>query len=408
MKTYLVGGAVRDELLNYPFHEKDWVVVGASTEEMLAQGFQQVGKDFPVFLHPETQEEYALARLERKTGEGYKGFSFTTEKSVTLEQDLSRRDLTINAIAKDAHGKFIDPYNGQRDIEQRLLRHVSPAFIEDPVRTLRVARFAARYHHLGFQVAPDTLELMRHMANVGEVDHLVPERVWKEFSSALNEKHPEVFITTLRDTGILKIILPELSNLFGIPQPEKHHPEIDTGLHALYSLSKACTLSKSTAVRFASLLHDVGKALTPTEDLPKHHGHEQKGESLIAELCVRLKVPNDIRDLCVLVTKFHTHCHRALELKPATIMRTFESLDAFRRPERFNDFLLCCQADAQGRTGFTDKPYPQADIFRIALEAANRVQAKDLVEQGYKGKELGDELRVRRIKAIRNGIETPQ
>ncbi|MGD8803684.1 MAG: multifunctional CCA addition/repair protein, partial [Gammaproteobacteria bacterium] len=335
MKTFLVGGAVRDELLGYPHKEKDWVVVGATAEEMLAAGFQQVGKDFPVFLHPQTKQEYALARTERKTSPGYKGFTVHATPDVTLEEDLLRRDLTINAIAKDASGKLIDPFNGLQDIHDRMLRHVSSAFTEDPVRILRVARFAARYQHLGFIVADETMQLMQQMVADGEVDALVPERVWQEMEKALGERSPSRFIEVLRDCGALERILPEVNALFGVPQPEEHHPEIDTGIHTLMVLQQACRLSDDTEVRFAALMHDLGKGTTPESEWPHHLEHEARGAAIVIEVCKRLRIPNEYRDLAERTARFHLHYHRALELKPTTIVRTLERLDAFRKPQRF-------------------------------------------------------------------------
>lgn len=400
MQIYLVGGAVRDALLGYPVHEKDWVVVGAQPEELLAQGFVPVGKDFPVFLHPETKEEYALARTERKTAPGYSGFQFHAAPDVTLEQDLIRRDLTINAIAQTPDGKVVDPFGGQQDIEQRLLRHVSPAFAEDPVRILRIARFAARYHHLGFTIAEETLSLMRQMVISGEVDHLVPERVWKELSRALLERHPHIFIESLRRCGALARIMPEIDNLFGVPQRAEYHPEVDTGVHTMMCLQQACLLSEALPVRFATLLHDLGKATTPADMLPKHHAHEQRSRALVREFCARLAVPKYERDLALVVAQYHTHCHRALELKASTIVKTLEALDAYRRPERFAEFLLCCEADARGRTGFENREYPQARFLAEALAACQQIKAITFVEQGYTGPALGEQIHKARIRAV--------
>lgn len=400
MKIYLVGGAVRDELLGCPVKERDWVVVGATEEQLVKQGFTPVGKDFPVFLHPETKEEYALARTERKTAPGYSGFVCHAAPDVTLEEDLARRDLTINAIAKDPDGHITDPFGGKADLEQRILRHVSPAFVEDPVRILRLARFAARFHHFGFRVAEETETLMRQMVQDGEVDHLVPERVWKELSRALLEPHPGVFIETLRSCGALARILPELERLFGIPQPPQHHPEVDTGLHTLLSLQQAAHLSNELRGRFATLMHDLGKAETPASLLPKHHGHEKRSLALIKTLCARLAVPKDCRDLALAVAEFHTHCHRVTELKAATLVKTLERLDAFRRPERFKEFLLCCEADARGRTGLEQRPYPQAEYFAQALARCQEVSVADLMEQGYSGPQLGQKLHQARISAV--------
>lgn len=400
MEIFLVGGAVRDKLLGHPVKEKDWVVVGATPAELIALGYQPVGKDFPVFLHPQTKEEYALARTERKTAPGYTGFQFHAAPDVTLEQDLIRRDLTINAIAEDQYGNLFDPFNGQVDIQHRLLRHVSPAFAEDPVRILRTARFAARYHHLGFAVAEETLSLMCTMVTNGEVDHLVPERVWKEMSRALLEKNPEVFFTTLRACGALARIMPELDALFGVPQRPEFHPEIDTGVHTLLALQQICKLSRSTHVRVATLLHDLGKGATPKDELPRHHGHEERSLPLVREFCQRLAVPKMARDLALAVAEYHTHCHRVLELQPATLVKTLEALDAFRRPDRFAEFLLCCEADARGRTGFEERPYPQADYFAQALNVCTQIKVTDLLEQGYEGAELGEKLHQERVNAV--------
>ena len=400
MKTYLVGGAVRDKLLGYPFHEKDWVVVGATPEEMEAKGFTPVGKDFPVFLHPITKEEYALARTERKTGRGYAGFSFYCGEDVTLEDDLIRRDLTINAMAEDEHGNIVDPYGGQTDIKTKKLRHVSDAFLEDPVRILRVARFAARYHHLGFTIADETIALMREMVNNGEVDHLVSERVWKEMERALSEDSPEVFIQSLRDCNALARLFPEIDALFGVPQTATHHPEIDTGVHTLMSLQQAAHLTKNTCVRFATLVHDLGKGTTPESEWPRHIAHEDRSIPLVKALCERAGTPKDFRELALMVAQFHTHCHRALELKPSTLLKVFQQTDAFRRPERFDNFLIACEADARGRTGFENREYPQANYFRGALEACRSVDAKDIATRGFTGKAFGDEMDRVRLAAL--------
>ena len=400
MKTYLVGGAVRDEVLGYPHKEKDWVVVGATPEQMLAAGYQQVGKDFPVFLHPVTKEEYALARTERKTSPGYRGFDVHATPDVTLEEDLLRRDLTINALAKDAGGDIIDPFDGLKDIENRVLRHVSPAFSEDPVRILRVARFAARYHHLGFSIAEETMQLMKDMVENGEVDALVPERVWQEMEKALGERSPGTFIETLRECGALQRILPELDCLFGVPQPEEHHPEIDTGIHTLMVLHQACRLSDDNQVRFAALMHDLGKGVTPESEWPRHHEHEARGAEIVLEVCKRLRIPNEYRDLAECTARYHLHYHRALELKPSTVVRTLEQLDAFRKPERFEKFLLASEADARGRPGFEDAAFPQGDYFREALAQANKVDVRSLVEQGYSNRELADRIREERVRLV--------
>ena len=400
MKTYLVGGAVRDELLDYPYKERDWVVVGATAEEMLDAGYQQVGNDFPVFLHPDTKEEYALARTERKTSPGYKGFKVHADPDVTLEDDLFRRDLTINAMAKDEDGEIIDPYNGLQDIHDKILRHVSPAFSEDPVRILRVARFAARYLHLGFIVADETMQLMKDMVTAGEVDALVPERVWQEMQKALDERAPSHFIEVLRDCGALKVILPEVDNLFGVPQPEEHHPEIDTGVHTLMVLQQACKLSNNTDVRFAALVHDLGKGTTNKSDLPKHIGHETRSADMVLDLCKRLRIPNDYRDLAERTARFHLHYHRALELKPATIVKTLEQLDAFRKPERFEKFLLASEADARGRTGYENKHFEQGNFFRKALKAANNVDVDALRAQGFENMKLANKIKEERVRLV--------
>ena len=400
MKTYLVGGAVRDKLLGRTISERDWVVVGSSPAQLVANGFTPVGQDFPVFLHPQTKEEYALARTERKTGKGYGGFSFYCGDEVTLEDDLIRRDLTINAMAEDDDGKIIDPYNGQRDLADKLLRHVSPAFAEDPVRILRIARFASRYHALGFRVADETVALMQTMVANGEVDHLVAERVWKETERALGEPHPEIFISVLRECNALGRLFPEIDALFGVPQTAVHHPEIDTGIHTLMSLQQAVKLSPSTCVRFATLLHDLGKATTPVDEWPRHIAHEDRSLPLVKKLCERIAAPKDYKDLALMVAQWHTHCHRALELKPATVLKVLQSNDAFRRPERFEQFLLCCEADARGRTGFESRLYPQADFFRNALKAAQAVDITIIQQSGFSGKEFGDEVNRMRLQNL--------
>ena len=400
MKTYLVGGAVRDKLLNRTVTEKDWVVVGSNPEQMIAQGFTPVGQDFPVFLHPQTKEEYALARTERKTGKGYAGFSFYCGEEVTLEHDLIRRDLTINAMAEDDNGNIIDPYNGQQDLADRLLRHVSPAFAEDPVRILRIARFAARYHTLGFRVADETITLMQTMVAKGEVDHLVAERVWKETERALGEPNPEIFIEVLRACHALTRLFPEIDALFGVPQTAVHHPEIDTGIHTLMSLQQAVKLSPSSCVRFATLLHDLGKATTPPEEWPRHIAHEDRSLPLVKVLCERIAAPKEYKDLALMVAQWHTHCHRALELKPATLLKVLQSNDAFRRPERFEQFLLCCEADARGRTGFENRDYPQAHFFRAALAAAQAVNIAAIQQAGFSGKAFGDEVNRQRLQNL--------
>ena len=398
MKTYLVGGAVRDKLLGLPVKDRDWVVVGATPEQLLAKGFKPVGRDFPVFLHPETGEEYALARTERKSARGYRGFTFQTSTAVTLEQDLKRRDLTINAIAEDEAGRRIDPFNGIADLKRGVLRHVSLAFVEDPLRVLRVARFAATS---GFRVATETRALLRAISASGELDTLTPERVWAEFEKALGGGYPARFILTLRDARALEILLPEIDILFGIPQPAEYHPEIDAGLHTLMSLNQAARLSADPAVRFAALLHDLGKGNTPRAELPRHPGHEARGARLVEQLCTRYRIPRKYAELAAIVARFHLDCHRARELRAGTVLKKLEQLDAFRRPQRFQQFLLACEADARGRTGFEDRPYPQADYFRQALAAANRVDTARLQAEGLTGKALGDAIRQARIAEIR-------
>ncbi|OBS09668.1 multifunctional CCA addition/repair protein [Acidihalobacter prosperus] len=398
--TFLVGGAVRDRLLGLPVRERDWVVVGSTAEEMRRLGFKQVGKDFPVFLHPRTGEEYALARTERKTAAGYYGFAVHASPDVTLEEDLQRRDLTINAMAEADDGRLIDPYGGRQDLEKRLLRHVSPAFVEDPVRILRVARFAARLAPQGFVIAEATLALMREMVAAGEVDALVPERVWQELARALAAPAPEAFFETLRDCGALARLMPELDRLWGVPQPPQWHPEIDTGLHTLLVLQQAARLSPEPTVRFAALLHDLGKGTTPPAQWPKHHGHEQRGERLVLDVCARFRAPNEFRDLARLVAREHGNAHRALALRPDTVLKLLEGSDAFRRPERFEQFLLACEADARGRPGFESRPYPQADFLRAALAAARAVPVQPLVAQGHKGPQLAEHLHGARADAI--------
>lgn len=406
MEIYLVGGAVRDELLGYPVAERDWVVVGARPEDLLDQGYQQVGKDFPVFLHPESKDEYALARTERKSGHGYTGFAVHYDPAVTLEEDLLRRDLTVNAMARDGVGNIIDPYGGQADLAARILRHVSGAFVEDPLRVLRTARFAARYAHLDFSVAPETIALMADIVSQGELGHLPAERIWLEMERALGERNPDVFIQVLRDCGALEKLLPEVEALFGVPQTAAHHPEIDTGVHTLMALQQAVKLSANTDVRFAVLLHDLGKGTTPQAEWPRHIAHEHRGLKLVKAACARLKTPNRHRELALQVCEYHTHCHRALELRGTTILKLFNATGALRRPERFEDFLLACEADSRGRLGFEDRAYPQADYLRRALAIAREVTAAEFTEQGLEGKALGEAInaeRVRRLEALRGG-----
>lgn len=404
MDIYEVGGAVRDALLGRRVRERDWLVVGATADQMLELGYRRVGKDFPVFLHPETSEEYALARTERKVAPGYTGFTFETSPDITVEQDLARRDLTINAMARAADGRIVDPWGGQRDLAARTLRHVSDAFREDPVRILRTARFAAQFAELDFTVADETKQLMRDMVDAGEADALRPERVWKETEKALKTPRPDVFVETLRECGALARIYPEVDALFGVPQPEKWHPEIDTGVHLLMALRLAARLSDDPTVRFAVLTHDLGKGTTPPEILPRHRGHEERSALLLEALCARLPVPRAYHDLAIHVARHHGLVHRVDELRPSTVLKLLSFVDAFRKPQRFEHFLLACEADARGRKGLEDEPYPQADRLRAALAAASGVDACALASEGLEGRALGDALRERRIDAIRQAI----
>ncbi|MBC3384748.1 multifunctional CCA addition/repair protein [Pseudomonas sp. SWRI179] len=401
MQIYKVGGAVRDHLLGIPVTDVDRVVVGATAEEMLAKGFRPVGADFPVFLDPKTGEEYALARTERKSGRGYGGFVFHASPEVTLEEDLVRRDLTINAMAEDDHGNLTDPYHGQRDLEARLLRHVSPAFAEDPLRVLRVARFAARYAPLGFKVADETLELMRQLSESGELEALTAERSWKEISRALMEKQPQVFIQVLRDCTALKILMPEVDALFGVPQPEAHHPEIDTGVHTLSVLEQAALHQQPLTVRWACLLHDLGKGLTPQHEWPRHIAHEHTGLKLIKAVSERFKAPRDCQELALLVGQYHTHGHRALELKASTLLELLQSFDVYRRPQRFEEFIAACEMDARGRKGLEERSYPQAEYLRGAAAAARAVAVQPLLEKGFKGPELGEAIKRERLRVLK-------
>ena len=399
MQTYLVGGALRDELLGLEAKDRDWVVVGATPEQMTALGYKAVGKDFPVFLHPETGEEYALARTERKTGPGYRGFVFNTSDSVTLEQDLQRRDITINAIARDENGRLIDPFNGRRDLEQKVIRHVSDAFVEDPLRVLRAARFAARFN---FPVVPETQSLLREISARGELQTLAPERVWTETEKALRTAQPQRYFEALRECGALAALFPEIDNLFGIPQPEQHHPEIDSGVHTLMVMEQAANLSADPEVRFAALVHDLGKAATPRELWPRHHGHEARGVGLINNLCARLRVPNRYRELAVLVSRHHLECHRIGEMRPAVVLEKLERLDALRRPQRFEQFLLACEADARGRKGKELEDYPQAVLFRQYQAACLAVDTKSADFKGLEGTQVAERLRSKRIDALRS------
>ncbi|MCY3604528.1 MAG: multifunctional CCA addition/repair protein [Gammaproteobacteria bacterium] len=400
MKTYLVGGAVRDRLLGLEVRERDWVVVGATADELLKQGYKEVGRSFPVFLHPETQEEYALARRETKTAPGYRGFEVDFGPEVTLEEDLMRRDLTINAMAGDDAGRLVDPYGGERDLAEKVLRHVSPAFREDPVRILRVARFAARFDGQGFGIAQETLALMGEMVAQGEAAALVPERVWQETVRALGEDAPQRFFEVLRECGALKVIFPEIDRLWGVPQPKRWHPEIDTGVHVMMVLEQAARFSDKVEVRFAALTHDLGKGVTPEQYWPRHSGHEAASVRLVGEMCERLGAPKRFRTLAEKVARYHGVCHRADELRPETKLKVLESLGAFRADSLLEDFLVACEADYRGRLGMTEDAYPAADVFRRAFAAAGVVSGAALAEEGYDGARLGEELRRRRIAAI--------
>jgi tRNA nucleotidyltransferase (CCA-adding enzyme) len=401
MQIYKVGGAVRDRLLGRPVTDIDWVVVGATVEQMQAQGYRPVGADFPVFLHPHSGEEYALARTERKSGRGYGGFTFHASPEVTLEEDLVRRDLTINAMAEDEQGRITDPYKGQQDLQDRILRHVSPAFAEDPLRVLRVARFAARYAGLGFQVAPETLALMRELSESGELQALTAERSWKEIARALMEEQPQVFIQVLRDCGALKQLMPELDVLFGVPQPAAHHPEIDTGVHTLSVLEQAARHNQPQTVRWACLLHDLGKGLTPEEEWPRHIAHEHRGLKAIKAVNQRFKVPRDCQELALLVGEYHTHGHRALELKASTLLELLQRFDVYRRPQRFEEFIAACEMDARGRLGLEERDYPQAAYLRGAADAARAVAVQPLVEKGFTGQGLGEAIKRERLNALK-------
>ena len=401
MKIYRVGGSVRDELLGLPVKDRDYVVVGSSPEEMVRLGFRPVGKDFPVFLHPETNDQYALARTERKTARGYKGFSIYAAPDVTLEQDLARRDLTINAIGRDESGALIDPHGGAQDLKAGILRHVSPAFVEDPVRVLRVARFAARF---AFEIAPETLALMRAMVSEGEIDHLVAERAWQELSGGLMERRPSLMIEALRACGALARILPELDVLFGVPQPPQYHPEIDTGLHMLLVIDYAAARGFSLAVRFAALAHDLGKGKTPPEQWPGHVGHEARGVELLKGICQRLRVPVDCRELAVLCTRHHGEIHQAEALKPSTIVRLLEKTDAFRRPDRFELLLAACACDFHGRPGFETRPYAPAPRLRQALAAARAVDAGAIARERSDPASIAAALHDARVHAVKGAM----
>ena len=407
MKVYLVGGAVRDQLLGLPVKDRDWIVVGADPATLLSLGYQQVGKDFPVFLNPKTKEEYALARTERKSSAGYTGFICDFSPTITLEQDLIRRDLTINAMAQSEDGEIIDPYGGKQDLENRILRHISPAFSEDPLRVLRVARFAARYHSLGFKIASETLSLMAELAQSEELQHLTAERVWLETEKALNEKNPEIYFETLHKTGALSVLFPEIDALYGVPNPVKHHPEVDSFIHTMLVLKQAVNLTENnpilnkSAVRFAAICHDLGKALTPQNILPHHYGHEQAGIKPTRTLCKRLKVPSYFQELAELTCEFHTHIHKAFELRAETVITLFNRFDVWRKPQRFQEFLQVCLADTRGRTGFENKDYPQIDYINQLLQAANEVDVQQVIADGFEKQEIRNELTKRRILAVK-------
>ena len=401
MKIYLVGGAVRDKLMGIPIKDRDWVVIGATPEEMIREGYIAVGEDFPVFLHPETKEEYALARTERKSGKGYKGFVFYSSPEITLEDDLKRRDLTINAIAEDEDGNLIDPYGGEADLENGILRHISSAFVEDPLRVLRVARFAARF---GFKIADETMELLKTISKSGELDALIPERVWSEMQKALTGKYPTRFILALKSCYALEKLFPEIEALFGIPQDKKSHPEIDVGRHTLMALNQSVQLSSDPLIRFAVLVHDLGKATTPKKQLPNHDGHESRGVKIINSFCKRYKVPNKYHDLAACVSEFHLDCHKIQEMNPKEILEKLEKLDAFRRTERFKQFLTACESDSRGRAGYEEKEFPQAKYFLNALEITKDVDIDILKNKGLEGEKLGKALRKERIKILEKAL----
>lgn len=407
MKVYLVGGAVRDQLLDLPVKDRDWIVVGTDPATLLSLGYQQVGKDFPVFLNPKTKEEYALARTERKSSTGYTGFICDFSPTITLEQDLIRRDLTINAMAQSEDGEIIDPYGGKQDLENRILRHISPAFSEDPLRVLRVARFAARYHSLGFKIASETLALMAELAQSGELQHLTAERIWLETEKALNEKNPEIYFETLHKTGALSVLFSEIDALHRVPNPVKHHPEVDSFIHTMLVLKQAVNLTENnpilnkSAVRFAAICHDLGKALTPQNILPHHYGHEQAGIKPTRSLCKRLKVPSYFQELAELTCEFHTHIHKAFELRAETVITLFNRFDVWRKSQRFQEFLQVCLADTRGRTGFETKDYPQIDYINQLLHSANEVDVQQVIADGFEKQAIKNELTKRRILAVK-------
>ena len=400
MKIYRVGGAVRDRLLGLPLKDIDWVVTGATVEQMLALGYKSIGKDFPVFLHPESKQEYALARSERKTGPGYRGFEIDADPSTTIEQDLMRRDLTINAIAEDEDGNLVDPFGGQQDIAERRLRHVSEAFVEDPVRVLRVARFAARFHDLGFTLAPETRDLIEQMGASGELESLVPERVWSELSRGLDEAAPEQFFLTLRECRVLDHLFPEIDALFGVPQTARYHPEIDTGIHLMMALKKSAELDFDNETRFAVLMHDLGKATTSADILPSHHGHEKRGVALVRDFCKRWRVPKAHTELALITTEYHTLVHRAFDLKPSTLLDLLTRTDCLRKPGRFRKMLDACLADLHGRKGFENAPYPQAGFLERLCKKLRAMDIGAIQERGKEGEALGEAIRQARLKLI--------
>lgn len=404
--VYLVGGAVRDQMLNRPVADRDWVVVGSTPQAMLNEGFQQVGKDFPVFLHPQTKEEYALARTEKKSGEGYTGFTCEFGVDITLEEDLIRRDLTINAMAQDLDGNLIDPYNGEADLHNRILRHVSPAFTEDPLRVLRVARFAARYRSYGFIIAPETMALMQEIAASGELEALAAERVWKETERSLQGHNPQVYFEVLKQANALHYWFKELNALWGVPNPPKHHPEIDTGIHTMMVLEQAEKLSDELAVRFAALTHDLGKGTTDPAKWPSHIAHDVRGVALVESLSDRLRVPTKLKDIAVLVSEQHIKIHSALQLKPSTILKMFDRIDVWRKPERLEQILLACKADARGRTGFETRAYPQYNYLLHCLQAANQCNIQQIVASGVKGPAIKEAIKQERTRLIAT-VEKP-
>ena len=400
MKVYRVGGCVRDRLLGLPVNDIDWVVTGATAEQMQAAGYKAIGKDFPVFLHPESKQEYALARTERKTAPGYKGFEISADPATTIEQDLLRRDLTINAMAEDAQGNLVDPYGGQKDLQDRVLRHVSDAFVEDPLRVLRVARLAARFHKLGFTIAGETCDLIRQIGESGELDALVPERVWSELSRALDEADPAVFFTSLRDCGALVRLFPEIDALFGVPQNAKYHPEIDTGVHVMMALQASAALGHDNETRFAVLMHDLGKATTPASVLPSHHGHEARGKKPVKAFCKRWRVPRAHTELALITTELHLLVHRAPELKPTTLLKLFTRADSLRKPLRFKKMLDACRADIRGREGSGDDPYRQADFLSQLADKLRDLDVTDIQQQGLTGKAMGRAIQAQRLRLI--------